>query len=224
MGFSGVANVDFADQQKGGSFVYHHASDGGANRFWRNVITAEDWRFIDATTAAGFDVGGRAHSLAASWEDIDQDGDQDLYVANDYGPNALYQNNNGSFTEIAASLGIRDQASGMSVSWGNANRDRRSDLYVGNMFSSAGSRLTKQPGFLQSTSDEVRKLYPRFSRGNSLFLSGSDASYQDVSASMRVTMGRWAWSSLFVDLDNDGWDDLAVANGYITAGDDTGDL
>ena len=31
-----------------------------------------------------------------------------------------------------------------------------------------------------------------------------------------VTMGRWAWSSLFADLNNDGWQDLVVANGYLT--------
>ena len=36
-------------------------------------------------------------------------------------------------------------------------------------------------------------------------------------------MGRWAWSSNFVDLNNDGWDDLVVMNGYIT-NDDPHDL
>jgi hypothetical protein len=44
-----------------------------------------------------------------------------------------------------------------------------------------------------------------------------------VSENAGVTMGRWAWSSNFVDLNNDGWDDLVVANGFIT-GDDTDDL
>jgi hypothetical protein len=36
-------------------------------------------------------------------------------------------------------------------------------------------------------------------------------------------MGRWAWASKFVDLNNDGWPDLAIANGYIT-GEDPHDL
>ena len=35
--------------------------------------------------------------------------------------------------------------------------------------------------------------------------------------------GRWAWSSVFADIDNDGWDDLLIANGYLTT-EDTGDL
>ena len=38
-----------------------------------------------------------------------------------------------------------------------------------------------------------------------------------------VTMGRWAWGSRFVDLNNDGWEDLVVANGFIST-EDTGDL
>jgi len=37
-------------------------------------------------------------------------------------------------------------------------------------------------------------------------------------------MGRWAWGSLFADLNNDGRNDLLVANGFITQPDDTGDL
>jgi hypothetical protein len=36
-------------------------------------------------------------------------------------------------------------------------------------------------------------------------------------------MGRWAWGSLFVDINNDGWQDIYVANGFIT-GDNNTDL
>ena len=48
-------------------------------------------------------------------------------------------------------------------------------------------------------------------------------SFQDVSVTAAVTQGRWAWGSSFVDLNNDGWQDLVVANGFITQ-EDTGDL
>ena len=40
---------------------------------------------------------------------------------------------------------------------------------------------------------------------------------------LEVTMARWAWGAKFVDLNNDGWEDIYVANGFITT-EDTGDL
>ena len=174
------------------------------------------------TRESGLDRHSRRHSLAASWEDVDGDGDQDLYVANDYGKNCLYRNENGRFQEIASETGVIDYGSGMSVSWGDANLDGKPDLYVGNMFSSAGSRLARQAGFLGGGDEETRTLYQRFAKGNTLFVQ-ADEGFEETSFSAGVHMGRWAWSSLFADVNNDGAEDLLVANGYIT-GDDTGDL
>jgi hypothetical protein len=37
-------------------------------------------------------------------------------------------------------------------------------------------------------------------------------------------MGRWAWSSQWADLNNDGWEDILIANGYLTGEASTGDL
>ncbi len=53
-------------------------------------------------------------------------------------------------------------------------------------------------------------------RGNSLFVVSADGGFADISLAAGVTMGRWAWSSQFADLNNDGWQDLVVANGYFT--------
>jgi hypothetical protein len=47
--------------------------------------------------------------------------------------------------------------------------------------------------------------------------------FDDVSVDAGVTMGRWSWSSNFVDINNDSFEDLVVANGFITT-EDTGDL
>ncbi len=85
--------------------------------------------------------------MAASWEDYDQDGDLDLYVANDFGRNNLYRNDDGQFVDVAAEAGVEDISAGMSVSWGDYNNDGQADLYVGNMFSSAGNRVTYQRQF-----------------------------------------------------------------------------
>ena len=58
---------------------------------------------------------------------------------------------------------------------------------------------------------------------NTLFRNRADGSFEDVSVANGVTMGRWAWASRFADLNNDGWLDLVVANGYVT-NDDKDDL
>lgn len=217
-----------ASQQGLPRFVYHDAKDGGANRLFDNGLNSVRGRargafqFRDVTRQVGLDVNNRRHSLAAAWEDFDQDGDQDLYVANDYGPNSLFQNIGGRFVDIADSANARNFGSGMSVSWADYDRDGNIDLYVGNMFSSAGSRLTNQAQFLPDVGEENRQVYQQFARGNTL-LRRAESRFDDVTIHAGVGMGRWSWSSLFADIDNDGWQDLLVSNGYITT-EDTGDL
>ena len=203
---------------------YHDAENGAANFLLRND---GDWRFTDATRETGLDTDNRRWSFAASWEDFDNDGDQDLYVANDFGRNCLYRNDTEEdgrvrFVNVAAAVGVEDMASGMSVSWGDADRDGRMDLYVGNMFSSAGNRIAFQSRFQPSMPAEDKALVQRLARGNTLLLNrGAGAvgtyTFTDASLDAGVTQGRWAWGSIFVDLDNDGWQDLFVANGYLTA-------
>ncbi len=152
--------------------------------------------------------------------DFDNDGDQDLYVANDYARNNLYRNNDGKFEDVAEDLGVGDQAFGMSVSWGDYDRNGNMDLYIANMFSSAGGRVTTQ---LDRQPEEAVSRLRHFSRGNTLLKNNGDDSFSDVSEAAGVTVGRWAWGSNFVDINNDGWEDVVVANGFLTT-DDTGDL
>ncbi|MFT5041022.1 MAG: hypothetical protein ACI8TX_001993 [Hyphomicrobiaceae bacterium] len=205
---------------------YHDANNGGRNVLFRND---RDWKFSNATVAVGLDANNRRFSLAASWEDYDNDGDPDLYVANDYGRNNLYRNDRSpdgtsTFSDVAKEAGVEDISAGMSVSWGDYNGDGNLDLYVSNMWSSAGNRVTYQRQFLTGASEEVLSDLRRHARGNSLFLNRGDGTFADVSETERVTMGRWAWGSRFVDLNNDGWQDILVANGFITQPDDPGDL
>ena len=111
---------------------------------------------------------------------------------------------------------VEDFNPGMSVSWGDYNRDGLMDLYVGNMFSAAGSRITHQPRFVNANDQQPVAYIQRTARGNSLFASRGDGTFYEVSDTAAVTIGRWAWSSKFMDLNNDGWRDLYVVNGYAT--------
>jgi hypothetical protein len=199
---------------------YHDANNGGRNVMIRNE---GDWRFSDVTEQVGLEANNRRYSFAASWEDYDGDGDPDLYVSNDYGRNNLYQNNGGQFKDVASQAGVEDIAAGMSVDWADYNHDGLMDLYVSNMFSSAGSRITYQRRFKSDESDDLRSQFQRHARGNSLFENAGDGTFRDVSVEAGVTMGRWAWGSNFIDVNNDGREDIFIANGYVTQ-EDTNDL
>jgi len=192
---------------------YHDAQNGGADALLQNQ---GNLTFVDVTAASGMDAGNNRFSFAASWEDYDDDGDQDLYVANDFGRDNLYRNDKGRFADVAAAAGVDDIGPGMSASWGDYDNDGRFDLYVANIFSPAGTRLAGERDFQPEAAGAVREQYRRHARGNSLFHNKGDGTFEDVSEKTAVTMGRWAWDSKFIDLNNDGWEDLVSVNGYFT--------
>ena len=199
---------------------YYDANNGANNILLRND---GNWRFTDVTKESGIDQDNTRLSLSAAWEDYDNDGDPDLYVANDFGRNCLYRNDDGQFVNIAEEAGVEDHATGMSASWGDYDHDGRMDLYVSNMWSSAGKRITFQRIFRPDMDESTKALVQRTSRGCSLFVNAGDDTFNDVTMEAAVDMGRWAWSSMFVDLNSDGWEDLVVVNGFISA-EDSGDL
>ena len=199
---------------------FHDAQNGAPNVMLRND---GNWAFTDVTEEIGLDDNNMRFSYASAWDDFDGDGDLDVYVANDFGRNHLYQNNDGKFTDIAAKADVEDIGPGMSASWGDYNNDGKPDLYVSNMFSSAGNRITTQAQFKTDLDEDEKKLFRRHARGNSLYENAGGGNFIDRSVDLGVTLGRWAWGSLFVDLNNDGWEDLYVTNGFMTA-DNNNDL
>jgi Tfp pilus assembly protein PilF/peroxiredoxin len=121
-----------------------------------------------------------------------------------------------TFEDVAARAGVLDHAAGMSAAFLDYDNDGRLDIYAGNMWSAPGLRVTAKSTFMPDAPAEVRALYHRHARGNSLFRNLGDGRFEDVSLAARVELGRWAWSSDALDFDSDGWDDLYVANGMLT--------
>lgn len=89
---------------------------------------------------------------------------------------------------------------------------------------SAGGRVAYQSKFSPGANQTQRSQLQRLARGNSLFIqAGTLGGFRDVSLFAGVNMARWAWSSCFADVNNDGFQDIVVANGNFT-GEDSDDL
>ena len=196
---------------------YVDARDGLGNALLRNL---GDFRFEDATVASGLGEDSERWSYAAAWADYDRDGDLDLFVANDYGPNSLYRNRgDGGFEQVATEVGAEDYGNGMGILWADVDGDLWLDAYVSNMQSFAGNRITRLESFPGSAED--RALYRRFSKGNTLLRNlgaeaDGDVTFEDITDQAGVRGAFWAWGNLAFDYDSDADLDLFVCGGFYT--------
>jgi Flp pilus assembly protein TadD len=197
---------------------YYDARNGPPGVLFRNDGRG---RFVDVTHEAGLDAGNDRYHFAAAWADYDGDGWPDLLVANDFGTKNLYHNlgrrgGKVTFEDVAGSAGVLDHGAGMSVAFLDYDNDGLIDIYTGNMWSAPGRRITSAPAFMRDATPDVRALYRRHVRGNSLFRNLGNGRFEDKTLESHAEMGRWAWSSDAFDFDSDGWDDLYVVNGMLT--------
>lgn len=218
------------------SFLY--ARNGEPNRLYRNE---GGLRFTDVTEAAG--VGDRGLTLALAAADFDRDGDQDLYVANDFGRNVLYENDgNGRFVDAALDRGALAIGGSMSASWGDYNNDGRLDLYVAALrsnqrwfvqpitarrmifkFIREGKFGPDNPVFSdlkKYMGDDWMEIGNHALAGNSLLRQNSDGTFTDVAENAGVRPAGWYWGSGFFDFDLDGDLDILSTNGWISGKND----
>lgn len=166
--------------------------DGQKDVFYRNQGST----FVDATEEAGLVDSKPAYGLGVVSADYDDDGDQDLYVANDTDPNFLYRNDGrGHFEDVGLLSGAAYNASGatqagMGVDFGDSNGDGILDIFVTNFSHETNTLyLGSQTGFFTDATEEAGLSSP--------------------------SLGRLGWGTRFSDLDDDGDLDLFVANGHV---------
>ena len=191
---------------------YHDATNGPRNLAWRND---GDREWTDVTTELGFDDNNNKFSYAAVWEDFDGDGDQDLYVVNDFGRNNFFRNDDGHFSDVARAVGADDMAAGMGVSAADVDNDGDVDLYVTNMWSSAGRRIAPQAQFMDANG-QARENFVRHARGNTLLLNDGTGQFVDVTVTSGAMNAGWAWGAMAIDLNNDSLVDFYSPNGFLT--------
>jgi hypothetical protein len=201
----------------------YSGKNGPGSRFFHNVERGGNPFFVDETRVAGFTDRGWA--FAASACDYDGDGDDDLYVANDFGTNCLYRNDSTPghplFREVAREAGVLDDGYGMGVTWGDYDNDGRFDLHVSD-FSSPYRWLIRSPrlpmppvpGVVQAVARPI--IVPMLLRrceGDGLYRNRGDGTFEKTSEPAGVAEGGWAWGTELVDLDGDGREDIVVVNG-----------
>jgi len=176
---------------------YHDANNGAENLFWRND---GDRKWKECANEVGLNDNNRKFSMAAAWYDLEQDGDLDLYVANDFGRNNLYVNDgNGHFKDYASALYADDIGAGMGIDIQDYDCDGDNDLLITNMFSAAGSRIaTQNERFMHGEAKSVHAEYVRHARGNTLLEKSGDA-FQDKTNSAKMAVGGWGWGASFFD-------------------------
>ena len=215
--YYGSQTVQKGQQSVQGNIPVPHpvydATNGGGNSLLRNKGNLE---FEDVTKIAGLNTDNNRFTYAAHWDDWDNDGDQDLYVANDFGRNNMYRNDEGVFSEVSKLSGLMSAELSMGACSGDFNGDGNMDIHVSNMFSSAGSRVTRQQAFKSGTDQEIKTKFQLLAKGNALSLNQGGGRFKTADDSAGITVGRWSWGTLAADINNDSWDDLLVANGFIT--------
>lgn len=185
--------LSFADYDRDGDLDFYvcvYALDAGPdlyatyNHLYRNN---GDGTFTDVTLEAGVEDGVRL-SFQSIWFDYDQDGWVDLFVINDrLYANSLYRNNgDGTFTDHAVEAGVAFPGQDpMTASLGDFDNDGDFDIYL--------------------TNTGVTGKKPK------LLVNNGDGTFSEQAEELGVTIDVWTWGAVWVDTENDGWQDLYVA-------------
>jgi len=175
---------------------FEYAQNGGRKYLFRNL---GDGTFEEVSQKVGIDT--RRWALATTVADLRGTGNQDLFIANDYGISELFFNEGGKqFREVGKPVGVGfSPKSGMNASVGDILNQGRYSIYVSNI---------SEEGILI--------------QGNNLWVprdgtSGDSLKYDNLARAMDVEIGGWSFGAQFGDLNNDGTLDLYLVNGYVSA-------
>jgi hypothetical protein len=159
----------------------------------------------------------RAWGLTAKMKDMDNDGDLDIYVCNDFfSPDFIWINDgNGKFKAISK-LAIRTTSlSSMTVDFSDVDRDGDLDIFVADMLSRDHQKRKMQMGVMQNVDGGRGKINarPQIMR-NTFFLNRGDGTYAEIANYAGLHASDWTWSAIFLDVDLDGYEDLLTTTGH----------
>jgi hypothetical protein len=185
----------------------------GGNKLYRN----DNGHFVDVSKEAGIYGSKIGFGLGVSVGDVNRDGWPDIYVSNDFFErDYLYINNkNGTFTESLENQMREISLGAMGADMADINNDAYPEIFVTEM-TPEGNARQKTKAMFESWETYQKKVadgyYHQFAR-NTLQLNNKNGSFSEIGRLSGVSTTDWSWGALIMDLDNDGWKDIFVANG-----------
>lgn len=181
----------------------------GANQLWRNLGGG---KFEDITDEAGVGLDDKI-SVTASFADIDNDGDADLFVTTVKMGNVLFENvGQGRFKDISKASGLDYVGHSSGAVFFDFNRDGLLDLFLTNVgvYTTDGKG---RGGYYLGFADAFKgHLKPERSESSILYQNMGEMKFEDVSQKVGLLDEGWSGDAAFVDLNQDNYPDLYVLN------------
>ena len=185
----------------------------GGNKLYRN----DGDTFTDVSEEAGIYGSKIGFGLGVSVADLNRDGWMDLYVSNDFFERdyCYINNKDGSFEEVLDLHFTESSLGAMGSDIADINNDGYPDIFVTEMTAEGNERLKTKVVFenWESYLNKVKLGYHHQFARNVLQLNNRNGTFSEIGRFSGVDATDWSWGALIMDLDNDGWKDLFVANG-----------
>ncbi|WP_419166861.1 FG-GAP-like repeat-containing protein [Candidatus Palauibacter sp.] len=158
----------------------------------------------------------REWGLAARFFDADDDGDADLFVANDLGSRDGFWLNEGGIFVAASGLAFRTEStSSMGVDFSDIDGDGDTDFVTTEMLARDPVRRREQvslgvAGWTPPGEHAARMSADR----NTLHLNRGDGTWAETARAAGLDASEWTWGAMFLDVDLDGYEDLLITNGH----------
>lgn len=207
--------VDFIDKNKTRYFQKIEAGKNLSNQFY---INNGDGTFTESHLALG--INNHGYGLSATVGDINNDGYQDVFVANDYAMYDfvyVYDKDKKAYRDESLTYIKKTSINSMGSDIADFNNDGFLDIFVVDM--DMEDNYTYKTFMLSSQVEIMRILlnsgYGYQNRSNSMQMNNGDGTFSEISRTANVSTTDWSWTTFFTDFDNDGYKDLFIANGFL---------